>query len=462
MGLTDPGCRMSRGMDSASLRDLGRLIRDESDPEAREKRLAGCLKRAAPTQETGQLLRDSLDLLPENLKVLRRGAQIFMEIKDWANAAILLQRAVALEASHLKTRLRLVRSLSRQGRWEEALAAMEPVSRHPRAIWRHHVELAEIHAHLGNHKERVEALREAFSASPRDPGLQDKLIEAVRATGNAPEVDELLRRIREIPAKMSSTTIIERIAESHPGGLSRFVVNIGCRDGRSWADPCHELFRSGFGGLAVDAGDFPAIFENLPQPNVRKQLKTFVTPTNVVDVLRAAETPTTFDFLHIHIGCLEGVLLEPILDCYQPKVIHLAVNTAFPPPLKFTIHYHSSLRGGSKAGFWGCSVSFAASTTRKYGYALLQLDFSDQTYRRDVVLIKHEFLEAFGLASEPDERVLYDGEPYTPSRFLDIGVDSRRWREITDPEELLSQVRVACDHASTERYGAVVPYTLSV
>src|SRR5215471_10420195 len=111
-------------------------------------------------------------------------------------------------------------------------------------------------------------------------------------------------------------------------------INIGCGDGRT-KDPCYELFRQGYPGLALDAVEHPRLRRNLPQPDVRKVLGVELTPANIAEVLRDEGCPSAPILLKVDIDSFDGPLLEAALASFEPDVIHIEVNPDFPPPLKF-------------------------------------------------------------------------------------------------------------------------------
>jgi hypothetical protein len=240
------------------------------------------------------------------------------------------------------------------------------------------------------------------------------------------------------------------------------VINLGCKDGRT-KDPCYELYQKGYPGLAVDAGDFPRLHRNLPQPEVRKLLRTTLTPANVIDVLRREGCPRRPMLLKIDIDSFDGPLLEAALAGFDPDVIHIEVNPDFPPPLKFTIQYDPRYKHSGAAGFFGCSVAYVTSICRRAGYELLQIDFSHPTRGQDAMLVKQRYLPLFGVEAPVNERELFLREPFGGWRGLvEIGVDTEAWRTQTDFHALLSQAWDACVAASTYRSGTVLPFILTL
>jgi hypothetical protein len=60
-----------------------------------------------------------------------------------------------------------------------------------------------------------------------------------------------------------------------------------------------------------------------------------------------------------------------------------------------------------------------------------------------------------------DERSLFLQEPFGGWRgLIEIGIDSKPWRQRTDYERLLAEVRDACIAASRHRSGTLLPFVL--
>jgi hypothetical protein len=224
-----------------------------------------------------------------------------------------------------------------------------------------------------------------------------------------------------------------------------------------------SCFRSGYPGLAVDSGEFPELHKNLPQANVKKLLQTVLTPANVEAVLRRAGCPPRPLVLKIDIDSWDGVLLEAALSAFEPDIVHLEINPDFPPPLQFAIQYDPRYEHSGTAGFYGCSLSYALAVARPAGYELLQVDLSEEARAQDATLVKREHLPLFGVAPPVDERTLFLREPFGGWRgLIEIGIETRPWRQRSDYAQLLREVRDACVAASSYRSGTVLPFVLSV
>jgi tetratricopeptide (TPR) repeat protein len=355
---------------------------------------------------------------------------------------------------------RFARGLGAAGRSEEALELLGTLdgTMAPGPLG---VERARLQRQLGRDEEAIEELMEALRKNSLYEPASHDLIELLDSVGRSDEAEAVRRRHDALPPRRSAAEVVEAIA-AHVVESSRYVVNIGCGDGKT-KDPCYELFRQGYPGLAVDAVEHPRLRRNLPYPDVRKVLGTPLTPANVVDVLRQAGCPRAPILLKIDIDSFDGPLLEAVLAGFEPDVIHIEVNPDFPPPLKFAIQYDPRYSPSGRAGFFGCSVAYVTSISRPAGYELLQIDFSHPTTGQDAILVKRQYLALFGVEAPVDERELFLKQPFGGWRGLaEIGIDTEAWRAETDFQSLLEKAREACVAASVYRTGTVHPFHLSL
>jgi tetratricopeptide (TPR) repeat protein len=360
---------------------------------------------------------------------------------------------------------KVARGLSAAGRDREALELLRTFEGEmaPGPLG---VERALLRRRLGDLEEAIDELEAVLAKNPLYRPAWHELADALDSLGRSDEAAAARRRLDALPRKHSAADVVEAISTAFPGEAGTYVVNLGCRDGKT-KDPCYELFTKGYPGLAVDAGDSPRLrrrlHRNLPQPEVRKLLGTPLTPVNVVEVLRRAGCPHRPVLLKIDIDSFDGPLLAAALAGFDPDVIQIEVNPDFPPPLKFTIQYDPRYEHSGTAGFFGCSVAYVASICRPAGYELLQIDFTHPTRGQDATLVKQQYLSLFGVEPPVDERALFLSEPFGGWRGLvEIGVDTEAWREQTDFDALLSQAWDACVAASAYRSEAVLPFILSL
>jgi tetratricopeptide (TPR) repeat protein len=445
--------------------DVARPRRDGEDARAVRREFVDWRRRLELRVESGEIeaaVADADEMVeqhPDDLRILQVASRTY-ELAGTPSALDGLRKLVALAPDDDKLRNRLVNALVREGEHEEAAAALGPLAaRRPSPARLTKVGL--LLQRAGRHEEAVARLREALGANPAYLPALEGLDESLEALGRHEEAAGVRDSIAAVAPKLSTAEVVTRIDSHHAGDAERFVVNIGCRDGKSWADPCYDLYVGGYPGIAVDAGDFPSLHRNLLQPEVRKLLNTTITPDNVVSVLRSEGCPRRFSLLKIDIDSFDGVVLEAALRELEPNVVQIEVNPEIPPPLRFAIQYDPRYRHSGWGGFFGCSVSFVADLGRRHGLELLEIDFSDPPMRQDVILVRREYLRLFGVSEPVDERDLYFREPPAIGSFRDIDVDTAAWRDEEDMDALLSTVWDACVRASEARSGAVLPFLLT-
>jgi hypothetical protein len=398
---------------------------------------------------------------PRDADVLGIAAQVY-EARGERERLIATLRALGeVKPRQAKVALRLARELAAEGHHDEAVGVLEP-GVHRLVTAPDLTAVAAIYHGADRAEEAVPILRRALDQNPHYRPALDRLVAVLDDLGRPEERDEAIRARDAAPAKLSTAEVVRRVDEAR-GGERGFVVNIGCRDGRGMDDPCYELYEEGFPGVAVDAGDFPDLYRNLPQPAVRKLLNTMITPANVVGVLRSEGCPDAPVLVKIDIDGLDGVVLEGLLAGITPDVIQMEVNPEIPPPIEFAVEYHRRYKHGGTGGFFGCSVAFVVSLCRPLGYELLQIDLSRPPRQQDVIVVKKEHLPLFGVEAPVDARALFLREPVDVRRkgFRMVGADPAAWREIENYDRLLDEVRRACEEASIIRGGDVLPFRLS-
>ncbi len=228
--------------------------------------------------------------------------------------------------------------------------------------------------------------------------------------------------------------IVEEINHEYPNRSTRYVVNIGCGDGRSKNDPVYPLFKNGYAGLAVEAEENKALYANLPSADIHKCTNLFVTPYNIREILDVYNCPRECDFFKIDIDSYDGVILKNVLDLgYLPKVLQVEVNPEFPPPVSFCVLYDDNYRlhdkDGKIGGFYGSSLSYVINLCSQYNYRLAQIDFVTQ-WTHDVTLVHNDYLSFLEnrLGKKLLTRKVSDlflSHPPGWSHFKEYGIDKR-------------------------------------
>jgi hypothetical protein len=301
--------------------------------------------------------------------------ELYARLGETERAAAAFREAWELEPWTRKWKIarRVARGLGGAGRDQEALELLGPLDP-VMAAGPLGLERALLLRRLGRSDDAVAELSQTLGDDPYYTPAWHELLDLLAELDRPDELAEARRQREAVPGKRSTTEVVETIARAFPD-TDPYVVNLGCRDGKV-KDPCYELYRRGHPGLAVDAGDFPRLHVNLPQPEVRKLLNTKLTPDNVVDVLRRGGCPPRPALLKIDIDSFDGPLLAAALDGIEPEAIRIEVNPDFPPPLRFAVEYDPDYVHSGAAGFFGCSLSYVLSVCRPRGYELLEVDFS--------------------------------------------------------------------------------------
>jgi hypothetical protein len=418
------------------------------------------LERAGETDAARATARELAERYSESAEAKVVLGELCIRLGETEPAATAFHEAwdLAPPTRRWKIARRVARGLSAAGRDREALELLRPLDA-VMASGPLGVERALLLRRLGRPVDAVAELERTLEEDPYCAAAWDELLELLAELDRHDELAEARRRREAVPLKRSTAEVVATIAAAFPD-TDPYVVNLGCRDGKV-KDPCYELYRRGHPGLAIDAGSFPRLHVNLPQPEVRKVLNTKLTPGNVVDILRREGCPARPVLLKIDIDSFDGPLLEAVLGGIEPEAIRIEVNPEFPPPLRFAVEYDPDYAHSGIAGFFGCSLSYVLSVCRPRGYELLELDFSEPTGGQDALLVQERHLRLWGIEPPVDERELFLREPYGGWRGLvEIGVDTRAWRSRTDFAALADEARAACAAASLHRSGRVTPFLL--
>lgn len=239
---------------------------------------------------------------------------------------------------------------------------------------------------------------------------------------------------------------------------NKFVVNIGCHDGKSHNDPCYPLFQAGYPGLAIDGKEMPGVHENLNFDNVKKLLKQFVYPQNVAELLRSNGCPEQFHMLKIDVDGIDGDILAGVLAAgFRPDFIQVEIQPEFPPPVVFSVKQHALFmpRAG-RGGFYGISISGVEIMGRVFGYSIVSIGAG-----HDVLCIRDDLLPKTSFPALDTVTDFYRWK-HRFLHFRQSGIDSTRWRGRQDWNELLAEMFQACIFASQAAYGVALPFELGL
>jgi len=222
---------------------------------------------------------------------------------------------------------------------------------------------------------------------------------------------ERLRRARRRgSSSLGDEHVVRRLLQTL--GIERgFAVDVAACDGVTKSNTL-GLYASGWSGLAVE-GD-PARFASLARayrrfPDV-SLARLWVTPDNVVTLLRGHGAPTDFTFLNLDIDGYDHFVLAALLQEFRPALISAEINENIPPPLKFTVLYDPAY-AWAEDHFYGQSISQLDELARSFGYGLVALDYNNAflvaSGRGLLPELTPEEAYATGYRDRPDRRELF-------------------------------------------------------
>jgi hypothetical protein len=190
-----------------------------------------------------------------------------------------------------------------------------------------------------------------------------------------PVVRQLTDRGRRTYSHTGEEMVLERLLAGVD--VPRFCVDIGASDGRTMSNIL-ALFERGWQGLSVemDGESFRSLATLHARFTGSSLFRGRVTPDNVLDVLRAAETPNDFGVLSLDIDGYDYFVLDQVLRSYRPAIICTEVNEKVPPPLRFTVHYSPDY-SWDVSHFYGQSISQLNVLCERYHYAIVELEYNN-------------------------------------------------------------------------------------
>ena len=219
----------------------------------------------------------------------------------------------------------------------------------------------------------------------------------------------------------------------------RWYVDIAAGDGETMSNTL-ALARAGWDGLAVEAD--PEQFERLTRAYARhpqvRLARTFVTPDDVVDLLRRHDVPREFGVLSLDIDGYDHFVLDRLLEAFRPGVICAEINEAIPPPVRFTVLYAPG-HAWAKDHFYGQSLAMLDQLRARHGYALVQVEYNN------AFLIP---AERSPVASRPPADVYREGYLARPDRLTRLPWN----REVEFLQALPPDQVVEALHARFSRY----------
>lgn len=192
---------------------------------------------------------------------------------------------------------------------------------------------------------------------------------------------------------------------------SKYYVDLGASDGvfssstylfakdKEWAGLSVEMDSDKFALMSYVYSEFQNVYLS----------KNKVTPLNVIDILNSYSVPKKFTFLNLDIDSYDLSIIEKLMESeYRPQIISMEINEKIPPPIYFTVLFEPShfWKGDH---FFGCSITAACSSIKKFGYKLLKLQYNNAIFVSDSLPGVYEDLSSEkaydnGYRLQPDRR----------------------------------------------------------
>jgi hypothetical protein len=161
-----------------------------------------------------------------------------------------------------------------------------------------------------------------------------------------------------------------------PADHNRTAVDIGAGDGVK-ASNTYALFLKGWRGLGVEGHRRRArrLAKAYRKFEEVEPVRSLVTPSNVVQLLRSHGIPTDFSVLSLDIDSYDYFVLDALLESFRPYLVVTEINEKIPPPIKFVVTYDPDFEPFHH--FFGNSISSLEELCEKHGYAIIGLEYNN-------------------------------------------------------------------------------------
>lgn len=217
------------------------------------------------------------------------------------------------------------------------------------------------------------------------------------------------------------------------GIIQGVCVDIGAHNGVTFSNT-YPLFKSGWSGLLVECD--PSRFASLAHlyRSFDTSLAcTFVTPDNVVALLKGFNIPESFDFLSLDIDSYDYFVLEALLSTFRPALIVAEINEVIPPPLKFAVNYDPNFELDLQKRFYGQSLSQLQVLCERHNYHILSMRYMD------VLIIDKTYTEGDSVDIDAIYKAGFKDRPM-PGYYAQYPFDIGALQEAS-PEDALKMVQ---------------------
>lgn len=239
--------------------------------------------------------------------------------------------------------------------------------------------------------------------------ISDRLPAGVRA-----RLMPLWRRLRSRSVAygaLHEEVVVDRLlAQLGGGGAEGVAIDIAACDGVTKSNTL-ALYERGWRGLAVEGdairfADLAHAYRRFPHVALER---VWVTPANVVDLLRSAGIPDEPDFLNLDIDSYDHFVLDALLQTFRPRLVCAEINEKIPPPIRFTVTFHED-HVWQGDHFYGQSISALAVLAERHSYSLVELHYNSAFLApadAGLVALTPEDAYRRGYLERPDRRRLF-------------------------------------------------------
>lgn len=295
---------------------------------------------------------------------------------------------------------------------------------------------------------------------------------------------------------LEAESLVKQLRQAAPAASwGSFVVNLGAGDGKegmpglvskdpAFEDPTYPLFTDlKMAGVELEGNPnyLPLLQSNLPAKNISKRI-SMITPSNVPQLLKDANTPLDFDFYKNDIDSDDCAVSYAVLRAgFRPKVVQMEVNPEVPYPLAFGIQYDPKFKNNlGLGGFYGCNVVVASAVVEPFGYELVGVGPTHDAFyvRQDVLQTARNGAHVqegaqkmpAGLEGISDQQAADELATCCMAQHFGLGV-GQIWHQASKngkytPAQLLGEVgkvvAVSCTISQQTSQTCHSPYTLSL
>ncbi|HKP37490.1 MAG TPA: hypothetical protein VJT71_11595 [Pyrinomonadaceae bacterium] len=194
----------------------------------------------------------------------------------------------------------------------------------------------------------------------------------------AASVPASLRRLRRVGySNFDEEKILAAYIEKFlPAKGRHTAVDLGAGDGVRHSNT-HALYESGWRGLVVDSDSdrVSKLARNYRGFEEVFASRCRVTPSNVIALLEAYETPKEFEVLSLDIDSYDYWVLDSLLNHFRPRIIVSEINEKIPPPIEFVVSYDPAFV--LQHHFYGHSLASLEQLCIRHEYALIDLEYNN-------------------------------------------------------------------------------------